>query len=69
MIVDCCMYMYILVQIVDSTHVSFLSCMYMVYYKVLQLIIYGTKDENSTAIDNTLCHSPSPSSAVVDCYI
>ena len=28
LIIDCCMYMYILVQFVDTTHVAFLLCMY-----------------------------------------
>ena len=28
LIVDWCMYVYVLVQFVDTTHVAFLSCMY-----------------------------------------
>ena len=47
MIVDCCVYIKILVQFFDTTHVAFLLCMY-VYIQyiiyciglVVQLVIY-----------------------------
>ena len=37
MIVDCCMYIYILVQFVDTTDVAFLSCTYV--YTILYHLI------------------------------
>ena len=45
-------------------------CTYIICCIVLQLITYCmVKNRNSTQIHTTLCHSPSPSSAVIDCYI
>ena len=72
---DCCMYIYIIVQFVDTTHLPFFSirvCMYIVYCIVLQLVYtVWPNDEIGTSLNSTHCLSPSPPVAVAadDCYI